>query len=257
MTQCVRRRLVGSVVLAALALPAAPALADITLYSQVVEPSNVNIGWGFYSSPQPRARRSFKHADNFVLPDAGQVNSVRFWGINEGAFSNGLANYDQFTVEFFTSQSPPGGPGGGLVGSLIHSETFTVAETNPANTGRINPLNNQAEMVHLVTLDTPVNLAAGTQYWIAVSARAINGSGDAWGWRDGLFVNGYSNSFSYATGVWTGFQDTDSSFELIGVPAPGGLAAVALMLPLAGQRRRLTARASRAGTTPETGPPRV
>lgn len=239
MMQCVRQRLVGSVVFAALSLPAAPAWADITLYSQVVEPSNQNIGWGFYSSPQPRARRSFKHADNFVLPDAAQINSVRFWGINEGLFSNGLANYDQFTVEFFASQSATGG----LLGSLIHSETFTVAETNPANTGRINPLNNQAEMVHLVTLDTPLNLAAGTQYWIAVSARAINGSGDAWGWRDGLFVNGYSNSFSYATGVWSGFQDTDSSFELIGVPAPGGLAAVALILPLVGRRRRLTARA--------------
>lgn len=211
------------------------ALADVTLYSQPVEPSSQNIGFSFFSSPIARARRSFKHADDFVLSAPSEVRAVRWWGINEGVFSNGLANYDQFTIEFFTSQPSPGGQ---LVATLLHSENFTIAQTAPTNTGRINPLNNQAEMVHFATLASPFNLPANTQLWIAVSAHAINGAGDAWGWRDGTLINGYSNTYSFTSGAWTGFQDTDSAFELIGVPAPTSVATLALAGLLTGRRRR-------------------
>jgi hypothetical protein len=215
----------------ALALPAA---ADVILYSQPVDPSPANINFGFYSSPQPRARRSFKHADDFTLAAPSEVRSLRWWGINEGLFSNGLANYDLFRIEIFTSQPAPGGP---LVATLIHSEVFTVPQTTPINTGRFAP-NGQAEMVHFATLASPVTLAANTPYWLAISARAINGSGDAWAWRDGTTALGYSNSFSHATGVWTGFQDTDSAFELIGVPAPAAWPTLLLGTLLASGRRR-------------------
>ena len=194
-----------------------PAAAEVILYSQVVEPSNQNIGWGFYSSSIPRARRNFKHADDFTLAEAGTVGSVRWWGINEGAFSTGLANYTAWTIEIYTSQPSPAGP---LVGTLLYTQTFDKADTNPTPTGRINPLNAEAEIMQQATLAQPLSLDAGTLYWIAISARPISGAGDAWGWRDGLTVNGYSNNYSYTTGAWSGSQDTDSSFELIAVPAP-------------------------------------
>lgn len=213
----VRGRLVAPVLCAALFAATPPARAEVILYSQVVEPSNQNIGFGFYSSSVPRARRNFKHADDFTLAEAGTVGSVRWWGINEGVFSTGLANYDTWTVEFYTSQPSPGNA---LVGTLIHSETFAKADTSPTPTGRVNPLNAEAETMQRATLASPVALEAGAQYWIAISAHPLSGSGDAWNWRDGLTLNGYSNLYSYATGLWTGFQDTDSAFELIAVPSP-------------------------------------
>lgn len=215
-------------------LGAGVASADVVLYSQPVEPSNQNLGFGFFSSSQPRARRNFKHADDFTLGQVSEVRGVRWWGMNEGLVSQGLANYDQFTVEFFTSIDTPGGA---LVGSLIHRETFATALTNPLPTGRVNPTSGQAEIVQSVTLATPVSLDGGTRYWLAVSARALNGGGDAWLWRDGVMVNGYSNILSYASGQWTGFQDTDSGFELIGVPGPGS-AIVVLVAAVGGRRRR-------------------
>ena len=215
-------------------LVAGQASCDVVLYSQPVEPSGLNIGWGFYSSSQARPRRNFKHADDFVLSQASEVRRVRWWGINEGPSSNALENYDQFTIEFFTSVP---GPGGSLVGSLIHSETFATALTDPVPTGRTNPLNGEPEIVQEVALAAPVGLPGATPLWLAVSARAINGAGDAWAWRDGTLVNGYSNIYSYAAGTWTGFQDTDSGFELIGVPAPA-TALVVLVAPLTGRRSR-------------------
>lgn len=215
------------------------ASGDVVLYSQPVEPSNLNLGFGFFSSSQARARRNFKHADDFVLGQVSEVRSVRWWGMNEGLVSTGLANYDRFTIEFFASAP---GPGGALVGTLIHAESFATGLTNPTPTGRVNPANGEAEIVQEVSLGTPVTLAAGTQYWLAVSARALNGGGDAWLWRDGVFVNGYSNTLSYATGVWSPFQDVDSGFELIGVPGAGTGAVLGTAVVVAPRRKRASRR---------------
>lgn len=205
------------------------------VFSQGVVSDPALVGRGWFSHSQPRANRNFKHGDDFMLEHDATVGAVRWWGISEGRFRADLGNFDAFTVEFFVGVD---GPGGVLPGALVASTQLSLADTAPTATGRLNPANGAIEYAHTAVLDAPVTLEAGVVYFLAVSARSINGSRDGWMWSDADGVDGYSVSYSWASGAWTGFVDTDSAFELIAVPGPGGAAVLGVGGCLAVRRRR-------------------
>lgn len=223
----------------ALALLLAAAAQAEVVYSQpaAADPDRVGLGW--YSTSEPRPTRNFKHADNFTLSNNTLVQGVRWWGLTEGLTDTTLANFDAFTIEFYTSRTLPNGNIRPL--DLIASETFVTNETTPTATGR-SSATGAGEYMQLVSLSIPLDLIAGRTYWISISARSIDPAGDVWQWQDSDDADTLSSSFSYAQNRWLVLQDTDSAFELIAIPAPGAGALLLIGAPLLAQRRRSTRR---------------
>lgn len=219
-------------------LPATTAQAGI-VYSQPTTTDPARVGLGWFSASEPRPTRNFKHADNFTLSNNTLVQEVRWWGLTEGLTDTTLANFDAFTIEFYTSRTLPNGNIRPL--DLLSSETLAIDGTNPTATGRTSAAGG-AEYMQLVSLSAPIELNAGQTYWISISARSIDPASDAWQWQDSDDFDTLSSSFSYAQNRWLVLQDTDSAFQLIGIPAAGTGALLLIgALPLA-QRRRSTRR---------------
>lgn len=197
---------------ATLLIASASQLRADPLYSQL--PGDI-VGYGFYSMSQPVPQRSYKHADDFTLPAAGTISGVRFWGMSEGRVSQGIGNFSSFKVEFYSLST-----NGNIPGTLLRTETFSAASTSPTLTGRTAFDTGALEYVHEVTLATPFSVNANQKYFLAISAAPVVPSNDVWLWQDGQFVNGTSALLTWATNSWGVFQDTDSAFQLLSVPAP-------------------------------------
>lgn len=214
-----------------------PALAGV-VYSQgpTTDPASVGLGW--YSSSEPRPTRNFRHADNFTLGGDASVGGVRWWGLSEGVSHTDLSNFGSFTVEFWTNRTVPSG--NIRPRDLIASVTVDLAQTNATATGRAAP-SGALEYAHELTLDGPVDLSGGEIYWISISARSIDPRADVWQWQDSDLSDGLSSSFDYGQNRWLVLDDTDSAFELIAVPAPGGLGVLAMGVLVAQRRRRARA----------------
>lgn len=219
-----------------LSIPAlsATALAG-PVFSQPVVSDPALVGRGWFSHSEPREIRNFKHADDFTLTADATVGSVRWWGLSEGRFRDDLGNFDAFTIEFYLADQSGPDP---LPGILIASTTLTLGLTDPTLTGRADPANGAFEYAHAANLDAPVHLLAGQTYFLAISARSINGRRDGWKWSDADGSDRLSATFAWTTGEWSAFIDTDSAFELIAVPAPGSAVLVGLGLLLTPRRRR-------------------
>ncbi|HEX2839299.1 MAG TPA: hypothetical protein VHN77_14370 [Phycisphaerales bacterium] len=218
-----------AIVLLILAVACSGARAGI-VYSQPTTPNAANVGFGFYSHTNPRPQNNYKHADNFTLAADAAITEVSWWGMSSVRNFTNLNNFDQFTVEFFASSGSPS-----LPGALIASQTFTRAATTPTDTGRRAP-SGAIEYAQHATLTTPVALSANTEYYFAVSARCVNVSGDAYLWQDSDTFDGYTVLYNHTTHAWAGFVDTDSSFVLHAVPAPG--CGAVLVAGIAGMARR-------------------
>ncbi len=212
-------------------LPATTAWGTV-VYSQPTTSVAGNVGFGFYSHSNARPQNNFKHADNFILASDATITDVSWWGMSSVRNFTNLNNFDTFTVQFYTA---PGTPM--LPGVLLSSQTFTRAATTPTDTGRRAP-NNAIEYAQHATLPTPVSLTAGTPYFLSISAHCLSTSGDAYLWQDADTVDGYSAMFSYALQSWSDFTDTDSSFVLESVPAPGAAPVVVAAGFFAMRRRR-------------------
>ncbi len=209
--------------------------ADVTLYSQPAATEITSVGLGFYTSTIPRVTRNYKHADDFTIPGGGTIQTVRWWGLSEGLWFKNLGNFDRFAIEFYRSAN---GPEGITVGELLLTADFAIEDTHPTETGRKNRRNQSLEYRHEVTLPKAFIAEPGVTYFIAIAAHPKDTKRDAWCWQDGSFVNGASQNWSWASESWSSFQDTDSSFELVGaVPAPG-VAPAMLVFALAARRRR-------------------
>ena len=191
--------------------------------------------FGYFSHAEPRATRNFKHADNFQLSATTQINQVNWWGMSEEIATAGLENFDTFQIEFYTSLTNNNGRIKPDV--LIGSESFDISQTNTVDTGH-RTANGAIKYSHQITLDSAVAFDADTTYWISISARSIDGSGDAWQWLDSDFLDGASSSWTYATSRWLALQDTDSAFQLISVPAPASSLAITIGLTSINRRRR-------------------
>jgi hypothetical protein len=219
---------------AVLTLAACAASANAqTVYSQG---PGTPVGWGFFSSTIPRANRSYKHADDFTLAQTATIDRLRWWGMSDFRSTGGLSNFSAFTIELFEANTA-----GTLPGSLLRTQTFLPALTSPTATGRVAFDTGATEFRQEVTLSTPIELLGNRKYFLAVSATPINLSGDSWMWQDGQFVNGLSALLQWNVTPRTVFDDTDSSFEIIAIPAPGAAAWAAPLALLAMRRHRRTA----------------
>lgn len=214
------------------------ASADITVYSQPTTPVNANVGLGFFSQSEPRVRKNFKHADDFTLMQDASIGRVVWWGQSSKHTHTDLRNFDSFLIEFMAVQDVNGQA---LPGAVLASFELAIAETSPVATGRLTPLG-AIEYRHEATLPSGFEALAGTRYFVAISAGMIltTSPSDAWQWQDSATVNGWSGVYSWTTGVWSGFQDTDSAFELIEVPAPpSGLVVATAIWALPRRTRRI------------------
>lgn len=203
------------------------------VYSQPTVSSDADVGFGWYSASEPRPTRSFKHADNFVLAADSAIDAVRWWGLSEGVTHTDLSNFDSFTIEFYTSRTLPNGNIRPM--ELIASTTAGIDETSTQTTGRSAP-SGAMEFVHELELNATVELLAGETYWIAISARSIDPSADAWQWQDSDDYDTLSSSFDYNQNRWVVLQDTDSAYELIAVPSPSS--SMVLLMGCLGIHRR-------------------
>lgn len=208
--------------------------ADVQLYSQPTTTDDAKVGLGWYSNSEPRVRKNYKHADDFVLSEGGAVGRVVWWGQSSYHSHDDLTNFDSFQIEFFRAELVGDQ---WLPGERLATETLGLDLTHPAPTGRTTPAG-AIEYRHDARLATPVSLDAGTRYFIAISAGLIEtgSSSDAWQWQDADVLNGWSGVYSWASGEWSGYQDSDSAFELYTVPAPAGLVILSSAAPL--RRRR-------------------
>ncbi len=205
------------------------------IYSQPVTTDDANVEFGWYSSSEPRPTRNFKHADNFMLDTRGSISSVRWWGMTEGINQTDLRNFDSFTIELYNNRTLPNGNIRPL--ELITTQTMSIETVGTMTTGRSAP-SGALEYMHEGVLSQAWTLDAGVMYWISISARSIDPSGDVWQWQDSDDFDTRSSSFNYAQNRWLVLQDTDSAFELISVPSPGAWAGFAAMGLLAQRRRR-------------------
>lgn len=195
------------------------AAGDVSVFSQPTTANDDNVGLGWYSQSEPRVRKNFKHADDFVLSESAEISRVVWWGQSSRHRHTDLTNFDTFQIEFFEAEDV----GGDLLpGALLAVEVFDLDETSPTETGRL-ARNGAKEYRHETTLTVPFSADAGAVYFIAISAGMIEttSASDAWQWQDADLNNGWSATYSWADDTWTGFQDSDSAFELYAIPAPG------------------------------------
>ena len=225
---------------------AAPLASATTLYSQTnFDPT---LGW-FSTSNSPLLHQGNaiqRIADNFSIDASGGaalVDTVRWYGFTRDAATTVDPNtrINSFTIEFFSDS--------GGVGSLLYSETFTLAATNPTTTP---PPNNPTlpMQVHEVTLSNTFVASHNTTYWISIYAEVTNPSQNTWLWVNGATGSGADNTIDGQfnnSGNWDGpFSATgaDTHFELLGtlsviipLPSVAGLSALGL-LAVGGTRRR-------------------
>ncbi|MFG0259754.1 MAG: hypothetical protein ACF8LK_05300 [Phycisphaerales bacterium JB041] len=227
-------RCVAPVSLCCLAVAGSASGRDVRVFGQPTTADDGKVGLGWYSQSEPRVRKNFKHADDFTLGSDAEISRVVWWGQSSRHRHDDLTNFDTFQIEFFEAAEV----GGDLLpGALLAVETFDLADTTPVETGRL-ATNGAKEYRHEATLALPFAAAAGRAYFISVSAGMIetNSPSDAWQWQDADFNNGWSATYSWATAEWTGYQDSDSAFELYAVPAPA--TAAPLLVGVLAVRRR-------------------
>jgi hypothetical protein len=205
------------------------------VYAQPTTTNDGAVGLGWYSSSEPRPTRNFRHADNFTLDADASIGSVRWWGLSEGVSHTDLGNFDSFTIEFWSNRTVPNGNIRPL--DLIARTTIDIVDTDATETGRA-AASGALEYVHEAALGEAVELLGGEIYWVSISARSIDPSVDVWQWQDSDDFDTRSSSFDYGQNRWVVLEDTDSAFELIAVPSPGALSALALSGLITQRRRR-------------------
>lgn len=222
---------------ALLALCPSAALAVGPIFSQPTTTDDSKVGLGWYSNAEPRVLKNYKHADDFVLSAPAEIGRVVWWGQSSLHSHDDLTNFDSFEIEIYEAEEVNGG---WLPGALVAEQTLDLAATNPVPTGRLTPTG-AIEYRHDATLVSPIGLAADTRYFIAIAAGLIQTgrTSDAWQWQDSDLHDGWSATYSWAGGAWSGFQDSDSAFELYAVPTPATVTPLcAAATALAARRRR-------------------
>ena len=195
---------------------AGTAWADLVVYSQPVD--LVNKGEQA-SGSTPGERPWVRAADNFTLDQSYQITDAHWWGGSENFQYPDLTNISDFTVTIYEDSS-------GLPGSVVHSEVFATAATNPVDTGELTSMGSIL-FYHSVDFTSPVSLSGGTQYWFSVSADLIDYNLDDWRWSNSgpggvaldWDINGQWEDWSFAS--------EDVAFELT-IPEPASLVLLAV-----------------------------
>lgn len=159
-------------------------------------------------------------AENFTLGTSSSVGAVGAWGIY---YTNNIKS-DNFTVYIYAD-------GGNLPGTLLYSGA--AASANSVDTG-VDAFGCRV-YESTVTLATPFNATAGTQYWVSLDNRT--GLGSDWAWITTSAFDGIGAYTLDQGGSWNGLGDSES-LRLYDVPAPSSLALLGLGGLIAGRRRR-------------------
>lgn len=146
-------------------------------------------------------------AENFVLANDSSVELVRYWGVNSTNFSDPLAFVNSFRVRFFEDD------GTGLPGALVSDQTISKNSVTVAAGTTI-------YFSHELTLPAPVDLAAGTTYWLSIAAnKQFNDTQNYWSWQQSSMVDGTQIALQFnPTGAWStpGGSEVSTCFELEG-----------------------------------------
>lgn len=163
-------------------------------------------------------------ADNFSLATPAAVSQVVWWGWtynNQLNQQGALANIVAFDIRILASDGVAGAPG-----TVIYQETIPIGGVTVSNLAA-GPLAGQTYRFEATFLSN-VNLAAATQYWVAINAIVANtaNSGDLFVWTEqGAGSGGAPDGdialdglFTLPDDVWdltnTGY---DMSFQILAV----------------------------------------
>ena len=213
------------------AVVAGGACADTTLYSQGNDEPTIS---SFYSDAVAGQFFSQRMADNFSIGTAATVTGVKWWGGSQNYQYSDLSNMSDFIVEILADDGA-GNPDGT---NVLYSHLFTKAECNPTVTGASN-FGGGIDYAYSATLTLPLNLQAGTQYWVSIGAKLVNPFADAWVWNHSTVGDGKNASNFFNGPNYFVFNSGDMAFEVVGsVPAPSALSAIGLGSLVALRRRR-------------------
>ncbi|MBI1191252.1 MAG: hypothetical protein GC200_11300 [Tepidisphaera sp.] len=133
--------------------------------------------------------------DNFTIPVAASITEIQWQG-------DGFGNGSGFTITIHTSPTLPDQPG-----VLAHYNVPGNAGQTPAGV-----VNGSQRYNYHYTLNTPLQLAAGTTYWINIEG--IGGWSASWATGgNGSHINFFVGLAMFLTGPG------DPAFTLIGTPA--------------------------------------
>lgn len=186
----IRTRIARKAAIIAAAFAAAlPAAADLIIYDNGLDASNVS-----FSNPSNTGTPNYL-ADDFILPVGSEtITDIHWWG---GYGGNNVVD-DAFVIYFYESLGDP------AVATIDGSAT--VREATAYDTFGVD--------VYAYTLDIdPLVLNANTTYWISI----VGASG--WSWSGGS-GDGYADSDDQL--VWTDFTgviDLGLAFHLTGPDA--------------------------------------
>lgn len=159
-------------------------------------------------------------AENFKLTSAAAISMVEVWG---EYYPNNIPS-DHFTVSFYASA-------GMIPGALLYTgaaASFVTVDTGVDTSER-------DVYQSTITLATPFNAAAGTQYWICIDN--ATGLGSSWAWIT-TDESDFKCAFSVdAANSWSSF-DESLSLRLYDVPAPSTLAMLGIGGMIAARRGR-------------------
>lgn len=260
-----KRLLVGAICLAVLLLAQCAALPQAQEYPKYTQPPDMNPSYSFASATQ--FSFSMVSADDWVCADGNAITKVRWWGSYWTCPSPGA----------FTAYSDMlhNAPIGGITGFTI-SIFDNVPAGDPANTlgfshpgtllAQYNPSGNCSETFHgtvvmsaspyvyadiynySTTLTVPFPQEQGKTYWLAVAA-SLPDITKQWGWHE---TDGHWNAYAVQTtgtvpNEWLDWYipcgGHDLAFELVCVPEPGSLAALAVgLMGLVGYAGRMRLR---------------
>jgi YD repeat-containing protein len=149
---------------------------------------------GLFANPPQRIAESFPAQDN------GRMRAIRWFG---GYAFNPPTLVDEFNIRVYDDA-------GGVPGIILYEETATSVGSTP--TGRTIVANNVPEYAYTYTLNTPLELLAGNNYWVSIEGDGLVSS-NVWGWETASPGDG-SSQVSVAGGPWAPFG-FDMSFEIL------------------------------------------
>lgn len=210
---------------------AAPAFAGNVLFDQLFQ-DQIGSTWG--SQLNADAPRNWRTFDNFVLGGDSSVEAVDWSGFLDFRDGNTielapLSALTGFQITFYENDGMTN-----LPGAVVADQLVLVSNVLEIDFGL-------PTQQYAATLNAPVALAAGTQYWVSVAAVLPNPDGAVLLWHGGAgdtaITNGDGRSaFDAGVNGIDGSRNVDMLFRLRGVPTPG--AAALLTVAGAGLLRR-------------------
>lgn len=109
-----------------------------------------------------------RSADDFVPTAGGGVRDITWWGTIEGSTGFDLSPFSGISIKFYANDGVDQVFGGTVPGTELHSESFTIAATNPTATGAVTG-SGAPIYQHRVRLAAPFAVQAGVRYWISIA----------------------------------------------------------------------------------------